>query len=224
MKQCDKNFPTWTGQHQMAFDTIKVLATSKKCLTTINPSLMPGHKIFVTTDTSNFGSGTVLVFSPTYDTARPVAYDSHTFKGIELNYPVHEKELLTIIRVLAKWRTDLLSYLFEVWTDHRTLEHFGTQRDLSQRQARWMEFLSHYNTTIHYLPGEKNCAADALSCLPDPPLSMITSIFATTQNRKIHSQFELEDAILDEIKQGYVTNPHIAKLISAATGMSNIQE
>jgi hypothetical protein len=48
---------------------------------------------------------------------------------------------------------------------------------------------------------------------------MIMSIFATTQNRKIHSQFELEDAILDEIKQGYVTNPHTAKLISAATGM-----
>jgi hypothetical protein len=97
MKECDKNFPTWTGQHQMAFDAIKVLATSKKCLTTIDPSLMPGHKIFVTTDTSNFGSGTVLVFGPTYDTARPVAYDSCAFKGAELNYPVHEKELLAII-------------------------------------------------------------------------------------------------------------------------------
>jgi hypothetical protein len=87
-----------------------------------------------------------------------------------------------------------------------------------------MEFLSHYDATIHYLPGEKNCAADALSRLPDPPLSTIASIFATTQNRKICSRFELEDAILDEIKQGYVTDPHTVKLISAATGMSNIQE
>jgi hypothetical protein len=85
-----------------------------------------------------------------------------------------------------------------------------------------MEFLSHYDATIHYLPGEKNCAADALSRLPDPSLSTIASIFATTQNRKIRSRFELEDAILDEIKQGYVTDPHTAKLISAATGMPNI--
>jgi hypothetical protein len=222
MKECDRKFPAWTTQHQNAFDAIKSLVTSKKCLTTIDPTLMPGHKIFVTTDASDFGSGAVLAFGPTYETARPVAYDSRAFKGAELNYPVHEKELLAIIRALAKWRTDLLGYSFEVWTDHRTLEHFGTQRDLSRRQARWMEFLSHYDATIHYLPGEKNCAADALSRLPDPSLSTIASIFATTQNRKIRSRFELEDAILDEIKQGYVTDPHTAKLISAATGMPNI--
>ena len=58
---------------------------------------MPKYKIFVTTDASDFGSGAVLSFSPTYDKARPVAYDSHTFKGAELNYPVHEKEQLAII-------------------------------------------------------------------------------------------------------------------------------
>jgi hypothetical protein len=222
MKECNRNFPAWTTQHQSTFDAIKSLVTSKKCLTTIDPTLMPGHKIFVTTDASNFGSGAVLAFGPTYKTARPVAYDSRAFKGAELNYPVHEKELLAIIRALAKWRTDLLGYSFEVWTDHRTLEHFGTQRDLSCRQAQWMEFLSHYDATIHYLPGKKNCAADALSRLPDPPLSTIASIFATTQNRKIRSRFELEDAILDEIKQGYLTDPHTEKLISAATGMPNI--
>jgi hypothetical protein len=142
-KECDKSFPSWEPKHQTAFDAIKVLATSKKCLATIDASLMPGHKIFVTTDASDTGSGAVLSFGPTYDTARPVAYDSRAFKGTELNYPVHEKELLAIIRALAKWRTDLLGYTFEVWTDHRTLEHFGTQRDLSRRQARWMEFPSH---------------------------------------------------------------------------------
>jgi hypothetical protein len=185
---------------------------------------MPGHKIFVTTDASDTGSGAVLTFGPTYETARRVAYDSRAFKGAELNYPVHEKELLAIIRALAKWRTDLLGYQFEVWTDHRTLEHFGTQRDLSRRQARWMEFLSQYDATIHYLPGDQNSAADALSRLPDSALTTIASIFATTQHRKIRSRFELEDAILDEIKQGYVTDPHTAKLTEAAPGMTNIQQ
>ena len=75
---------------------------------------MPGHKIFVTTDASDTGSGTLLAFGPTYETARPVAYDSRAFKGAELNYPVHEKELLAIIQALAKWRTDLLGYTFQV--------------------------------------------------------------------------------------------------------------
>ena len=96
-KECDKAFPTWEPKHQNTFDAIKVLATSKKCLTTIDPSLMPGHKIFITMDASDTGSGTVLTFGPTYETAQPVAYDSCAFKGAELNYPVHEKELLAII-------------------------------------------------------------------------------------------------------------------------------
>lgn len=87
-----------------------------------------------------------------------------------------------------------------------------------------MEFLSQYDATIHYLPGEKNCAADALSRLPDPALTTIASIFATTQNRKIRSRFELEDALLDEIKLGYVSDPHTAKLTDAALGMTNIQQ
>ena len=224
MKDCDKNFLTWLEQHQTAFDNIKQLIVSKACLTTIDPSLMPHYKIFVTTDTSDTGSGAVLSFGPTYETSRPVVYDSRTFKGAELNYPVHEKELLAIIRALAKWRTDLLGYTFEVWTDHRTLEHFGTQRDLSCRQARWMEFMSHYDATIHYLLGEKNCAADALSRLPDPPLRTVASMMSATCTQKICSRFNLEDALLEDIKKGYDTDPFSKKLTSVATGMVNITQ
>ena len=94
--KCDKAFPKWTTEHQHAFDSIKWLATSTECLTTIDPALMPDYKIFVTTDASDFGSGTVLSFGPSYNEARPVAYDSRSFKGADLNYPVHEKELLAI--------------------------------------------------------------------------------------------------------------------------------
>lgn len=53
-KECDKAFLEWTTEHQHAFDSIKRLATSTECLTTINPTLMPDYKIFVTTDASNF--------------------------------------------------------------------------------------------------------------------------------------------------------------------------
>ena len=55
--------------------------------------------------------------------------------GAQLNYPVHEKELLAIIRGLKKWRSDLLGSHVEVFTDHRTLENFEGQKDLSHRQA-----------------------------------------------------------------------------------------
>jgi len=58
----------------------------------IDHDLMPSNKIFVTIDASDYRSGAVLSFGTTWETAQPVAYDSMTFKGAELNYPVHEKE------------------------------------------------------------------------------------------------------------------------------------
>ena len=120
--------------------------------------------------------------------------------------------MLAIVRALVKWRSELLGYKFEVWMDHRTLEHFSTQHDLSRRQARWMELMSQYDTTIHYLPGEENCAADALSRLPDPALTTVASMLATTRGKPIHTCFDLEDTILDEIRSGYVNDPFTQNL------------
>ena len=165
-KDADRHFPKWTEGHQHAFDSIKKLVVGRDCLTTIDFSLMPDHKIYVTTDASDLGSGAVLSFGRTWETARPVAFESMTFKGAQLNYPVHEKEMLAIIRALTKWRVDLLGVPFLIYTDHKTLENFHTQRDLSRRQARWMEFMSQYDAKIVYVKGEENTVADALSRLP----------------------------------------------------------
>ena len=120
---------------------------------------MPDYKILVTTYASDTDSGVILSFRPSYELARPVTYNSQSFKGAELNYPVHEKELLAIIKALSKWCTDLLGNRFEIWTDHKTLIHFENQRDLSRQQARWMEFLSQYDASINYIPGDENCVA-----------------------------------------------------------------
>ena len=172
-KEFEKNFPTWLPKHQLAFDAIKELVTSRECLTTIDLNKLNTHKIFVTTDASDVCSGAVLSFGETWETARPVAFESTTFKGAELNYPVHEKEMLAIIRALKKWRSDLIGVPFLIYTDHKTLENFHQQRELSRRQARWMEFLSQYDGKIIYVKGEENSVADALSRIP--PLDTSTS-------------------------------------------------
>ena len=61
---------------------------------------MPDYKIFITTDASDRRSGAVLSFGHTWESTRPVTFDSMTFKGAELNYPVHKKELLAVIHAL----------------------------------------------------------------------------------------------------------------------------
>jgi hypothetical protein len=162
-KECNANFPPWMEVHQRAFEAIKSAVVSRECLTTIDHKQMPEMKIFLTTDASDFQSGAVLSFGATWETACPVAFDSMTFKGAELNYPVHEKEMLAIIRALGKWRSDLIGVPVIIYTDHKTLENFDSQRDLSRRQARWMEFLSQYDCKIEYIKGDDNTVVDALS-------------------------------------------------------------
>ena len=83
----------------------------------------------------------------------PVAFESRQMNNAEHNYPVHEQEMLAIMRALKKWQVDLLSSHIHICTDHKTLQNFDFQRDLSQCQARWMEYLLQYEYTITYING-----------------------------------------------------------------------
>jgi len=130
-KECQKIFPPWTSSHQAVFEAIKALVVCADCLTTINHENPGENKIFVTCDSSDWRSSAALSFEPTWETAHPVAFDSMQLKDTKKNYPVHEKEMLAIIHALKKWCSDLLGTRFYIYTDHRTLENFDTQKDLS---------------------------------------------------------------------------------------------
>jgi transposase InsO family protein len=95
----------------------------------------------------------------------PVAFFSKTMLPAELNYAVHDKEMLAIIRSFGHWRAELVGtpYQIRVVTDHKSLEYFMTSKQLNARQARWAELLADYNFMITYRPGAHNPLADALS-------------------------------------------------------------
>jgi hypothetical protein len=162
-KECNTFFPSCTAEHHMAFQGIKLLVVSRDCLTTINHHNPGNNLIFVTCDASQQRTGALLSFGPTWEMARPVAFKSRQLHGAELHYPVHEQEMLAIIRALKKWRVDLLGSPFVIYMDHQTLQNFEMQKELSKRQARWMEYMSQYDCSIHYINGDNNCVADALS-------------------------------------------------------------
>ena len=95
----------------------------------------------------------------------PVAFYSKTMAPPELNYPVHDKEMLAIIRSFGHFRAELAGapHRVRVVTDHKALEYFMTSKDLNSRQARWAEALADYHFLITYRPGTQNPLADALT-------------------------------------------------------------
>ena len=96
---------------------------------------------------------------------KPVAYYSCKMTPAELNYNVHNKELLAIVVAFEQWRVYLEGpkYKVQVWTDHKNLTSFTTTKILNRRQVRWSEALSAYNFSIMYQKGSENARADALS-------------------------------------------------------------
>ena len=67
-------------------------------MTVINHVNPKGNKIFITCDAGDWCTGGILSFGPTWEMAQLVSFDSMQLKGTEKIYPVHEKELLSIVR------------------------------------------------------------------------------------------------------------------------------
>ncbi len=69
---------------------------------------------------------------------RPVAYLSKSLNETEINYEIHNKEMLAVIRGLENWRHLLedAKFKFEIQTDHKNLEYFMKTQKLNQQQVR----------------------------------------------------------------------------------------
>jgi len=63
----------------------------------------------------------------------PVTFHSCTFTMAELNYNIHDKELLAIFEAFKIWQHYLegLAYPIDVVTNHKNLEYFPTTKVLT---------------------------------------------------------------------------------------------
>jgi hypothetical protein len=219
----NEGHPKWTEEHKYAFVGIEALMVSCKCLTIINHVNMGENKIFITTDASDCRISAMLSWGPSWESARPVSFNSMQLSPIQYNYPVCEKEMLTIVHTLEKWQNEVLSCPITVYIDYQTLEYFESQKHLSQCQAYWQKFMSQFEIKIVYIKGEDNTMADALSHLPDDETDQISdandelvsnheawqaSTSATILNISADTKF------LNNICHSYTTDPFCIKMIS----------
>lgn len=117
-------------------------------------------------DACDYALGGVLFQIDDQGREQPVAYTGRKFTRQELKYPVREKELLAIMHALHVWRPYLIDHGFTVETDHRSLEGILTQKQCTQRLARWLNTLSEYRPIFKWIPGDTNVVADGLSRHP----------------------------------------------------------
>ncbi|MBW0579061.1 hypothetical protein O181_118776 [Austropuccinia psidii MF-1] len=142
------------------FHQLKETFTIASILSHFDPSL----PTIVETDALDSALGAVL--SQISDSRKhPIAFGSGKPLPAELNYEIHDEELLGIVWALKHWRAFLLSLssAFEVLTNHSSLQYFMSSKILTRRQARWAEFLSEFHFSITYCPGPLATLPNALS-------------------------------------------------------------
>ncbi|GAA5874668.1 hypothetical protein JCM1840_007442 [Sporobolomyces johnsonii] len=144
-----------------AFNALKGMFNGEQILR----HFRPGMPIELETDASDFALGSVLSQRHEDGKLYPIAFRSRKFDHAEINYEVHDKELLAIIDACKHFRTYLeyVSTATKIFSDHANLRYFFTSRVLNRRQARWYETISELSVTLHHRPGHRQGKTDTLS-------------------------------------------------------------
>ncbi|MCO5566654.1 hypothetical protein L7F22_020332 [Adiantum nelumboides] len=151
----------WDSEAAKAFQALKQAFTTAPILIHADPT----KPFILETDTSDFALGAILSQVGDDGRVHPVAFHSRKFLAAEINYEIHDKELLAIVDSFETWRHLLegAPHKITVYTDHKNLEYFMASRVLNRRQARWSGILSRFDSVISYRPGHQQGKPDALS-------------------------------------------------------------
>jgi len=113
---------------KIAFNTLKQAFISAPILM----HWVPDAQLVVETDASDYTLAAILSIMTKDNEIHPVAFHFQTFSALELNYNVHDKELLAIFEAFKIWQYYLegSASLIDVVTDHKNLEYSSTTKIL----------------------------------------------------------------------------------------------
>jgi hypothetical protein len=136
----------WGEEEMAAFKALKDSFATAPLLSHVDPEL----PLVVEADASDFAIGMVLSQSGPNSKLLPIAFYSRKLSPAELNYDVHDKELLAVVTAFQQWRHYLEGspHRITVFSDHKNLVYFSQSHTLNRRQARWSQTLSQHDFVI----------------------------------------------------------------------------
>ena len=122
-------------------------------------------QLIVETDALDYALAAILSIVNKENEVYLVTFHSCTFTTAELNYDIHDKELLAIFEAFKIWQHYLedLAYSIDVVTDYKNLKYFSTTKMLTQRQAWWSKYLSQFNLVIKFCSSHLDTKPDTLT-------------------------------------------------------------
>jgi hypothetical protein len=151
----------WEPKAQQAFQDLKASFITAPIL--VHPDF--SKPFYMETDALDLALGAILFQEGDGRRLHLVAFYSRKFYAVEINYEIHDKELLAIVDSFQEWRHLLegASHPVTENTNYKNLEYFMAARILNRRQARWNMSLSQFDFVITYRPGKQQGLSNALS-------------------------------------------------------------
>ena len=186
-----------------SFEYLKECFAMEPILHEANPAL---PYILESDASSVAASGILSQKDPNTGELHPIAYYSKKFSPAELNYTTQDQELLAIVFCLKHWRHYLegASHPVTVRTDSNNLRNVATTAELSRRQARHLEEMSHFDLVIEHRSGKTN-PADPLSRRPDHKITDADQV--TRHNFLTFAATMVPAALHDELIRALQTDP-----------------
>lgn len=153
-----RNKFVWTEDAESALNVLKTALVSAPVLAT--PDFSQPFMIYC--DASDVGVGAVLV-QGTGTNERAITYMSQKLSGAQTKYTTTEKECLSVILAIEKFRPYIEGVKFTVFTDHASLLWLTNLKDPTGRLARWALRLQQYDFILLHRKGKLNVVPDALS-------------------------------------------------------------
>ncbi|GFU82870.1 retrovirus-related Pol polyprotein from transposon 17.6 [Trichonephila clavipes] len=185
----------WTSETQEAFDDIK------KAI--LNPPVLalpdPDAELQITADASSRGIGAVLEQKYPNSEVKPLYFFSKKLNPSQSKYNATVLEFFAIYTALNFFRPFLLGRKFKVFTDHKPLAGFLSNKNPSSKILRWKLALEEFNYDIHYIRGSLNSVADHLS-------RCVNNITIALPDSKDLIKMQHEDPVLSPIIQKIYQN------------------
>lgn len=183
----DKRPVIWTRETEAAFDICK----NDLIMATLLHHPIENVPLALTTDASNTAIAGVL--EQFHDGKwQPLGFFSRKLNQAQQTYSAYDRELLAIYESVKHFRYMIEGRQLVIRCDHKPITFAFRQKSdkASPRQARQLDFIGQFSTTIVHISGNANIVADTLSRLEEVSLPTVVDFDVLAQQQRSDAQLQ----------------------------------